>query len=357
MDYILKQHKKGRKYSKYILGGDVGGTNTNLGISGIKKGKPELLFSMHFKTQELKSLVSAINTILNYAKNNNIHVNHACIAVAGIVNNYSTSNLTNVKWKINIREILKKTQLKSAFVMNDFQAIGYSVNILNKKDFNKIRHKGHKHSEVKGKPKAIIGAGTGLGVSLLVYDKNFKTYIPIASEGGHGDFPVYDEFDFKLINFIRKKRNIKKNISYEQLLSGRGIENIYSYLRSLKKYASTKYTKEIDKSKDKPKLISQYRTKDKLCKETFRLFAKYYARCAKNFTLDVLAKGGLYIAGGIAAKNKDIFKSKDFMKEFEYTHKQAESLYQTPIYLITNYDISLIGACYAGIIRKDLMRK
>jgi len=88
---------------------------------------------------------------------------------------------------------------------------------------------------------------------------------------------------------------------------------------------------------------------DEACRETYRLFTKFYARCAKNFALDILAEGGLYIYGGIAVKNKEIFTSKDFVNEFEKSHRRVEIIKKIPINLIINYDLGLYGACYAAI--------
>lgn len=96
-------------------------------------------------------------------------------------------------------------------------------------------------------------------------------------------------------------------------------------------------------------LISNYRLVDPLCKETFRLFTRFYGRCAKNFALATLAMGGLYIAGGIASKNKEIFSAPDFFEEFENASQRRDVLKEIPIYVILNYDVSLYGACFAAM--------
>jgi glucokinase len=81
------------------------------------------------------------------------------------------------------------------------------------------------------------------------------------------------------------------------------------------------------------------------------LFTRFYGRCAKNIALDTLAGGGLYIAGGIAAKNKEIFVSKEFLDEFDRAYRRSEFLRKVPLYVILNYDISLLGACYAAVLK------
>jgi glucokinase len=338
------------KFSSYVMGIDIGGTNTNLAIAGIQNKRPILLFSLNFKSKELSSLSPAIKETINYAKEKQgIDIDNACIGASGVVSTSKDyAELTNVEWNVNIKDILEKTTLKTAHIINDFQTIGYGINLIDYREKNDILPvKEGYHDETA--TKAIIGAGTGLGKSILTYDKNLNAYIPHPSEGGHSDFPAQNNFELELIDFIKKIRNITKQISYEELISGRGIESIYYFLQKQQKYEPTQYTKEINKTLDKPVLISKYKNLDETCKETFQLFTKFYARCAKNFVLDSLAKGGLYIAGGIAIKNQDIFTSKNFIEEFENSHKRENILKQTPIYLITNYDISLYGACFAAM--------
>jgi glucokinase len=356
MEYSIKNFSKNKKnedFSDYILGADVGGTNINIGIAGIKKSKPILLFSLNFKTKNLESIIPAINKTLQFTNNNyNIKIKNACIGAAGII---STKNdyaeLTNIKWDINLKEIKNQTTLKKIYLINDFEGVGYAINFLdqnNKKNIIKIKN-GKKY-ENKIKPtKAILGAGTGLGKSIIIYNKNIDLYVPIKSEGGHEDLPIYNKKELDLIEFIKKQNQIIKPINYEEVLSGRGIENIYSYFRFKEKIKETKYTEIIDKSDNKPALITKYKELDKTCKETIKIYTKFYARCAKNFVLDTLAEGGLYIYGGIAVKNKEIFTSKEFTNEFTKSHRREDILKKIPINIIMNYDAGLYGAFYAAI--------
>jgi len=340
-------------YSSFVLGVDIGGTNTNLAIAGIKNNKSELLFSLGFSSKELTSLIPAINETLAFSKNKyNIDISTACIGAPGVVsqsNGYA--KLTNVSWNVSRDMILKKTSLDSVFIVNDFQIIGYGINLLkpgNENDIFTIRFEKKSSIDLKS-TKAIIGAGTGLGKCICIYDKHFHAYIPNSSEGGHGDLPIYNKEEMQLVNFVKDTRKILQPLTYEEVLSGRGLENIYLYLRESNKNLQNKYLQEIDNSKEKSPLISKYKNVDKTCKKTFKIFTKYYARCAKNFVLDTMATGGLYIAGGIASKNKEIFASNDFINEFENAFRRSNILKETPIYIIVNYDVSLYGACFAAM--------
>ena len=93
-----------------------------------------------------------------------------------------------------------------------------------------------------------------------------------------------------------------------------------------------------------PDEIFNNRDKDENCHKTFALYTIFYARCAKDFALDALALGGVYIAGGIAAKNLPLFLESSFMKEFVNCGKQQELLQQVPVYIITDYNVSMHGA-------------
>jgi glucokinase len=280
MDYKVKHYKKKFNYSKFVLGGDIGGTNTILAIAGVKKKKIDLLFILYFQSQKLRSLIPALNKTLALASEKGIRVSDACIAGAGPVKK-NKIKLTNVKWNISKKEILKKTSLKKLKLLNDFEAIGYK---LNKKDA------------------LIIGAGTGLGVSIV---KNKKV---IATEKGHAKLDLRDKSDKNLAKALKAKE-------YEDLLSGRGLEKIYRFLTKKSKKAE-----EISRQKDS--------------KETFRLFAKYLAKAITKFAKQAKVKA-VYITGGIAVKNNQILKKYLRFKDINF-------------YIVRDQNLGLLGACFAA---------
>jgi len=334
------------KFDSYILGIDIGGTHTNLCVAGIENNNIDFLFKFNFKTEELDNIINPINKILNHIKEKyNIEIKKACIGVPGVVsedNNYA--ELTNISWNLLKEDIIKKTNLEKILLLNDFQCIGFGLNVLNDKDIIEIKS----GKIVNNKTKAIVGAGSGLGKTILFFNKKLRIYIPLDSEGGHADFPVYDSFELDLINWLKGKYNIKEKVTYEDLLSGKGLENIYNYISEKMDFKKNEYYYEIKNSKEKASIISKYKETDDACKKTFELFLKFYARCLKNFALETLCTSGLYIAGGISIKNKDIFKKEIFKKEFESAYKKNKILKEIPIYLINNYDVSIFGACIAG---------
>ena len=112
---VKKEHRSfsTKSFREFVLGCDIGGTNTNIGVFGIKNN-PNLLFSFHFKTQQLKGLHEAVNYVLDYCKETyGIHIKKACFGVAGVVpNDGSSAFMTNLSWKISKNELSKKTGLK-----------------------------------------------------------------------------------------------------------------------------------------------------------------------------------------------------------------------------------------------------
>lgn len=347
MDFQKKPYKKFSKnsYNSFILGGDIGGTNCSLGIFGIRKNFSQLLVSFHFDSKKLDNLHSAINKALSdFKKNSGITITKACLGIAGAVSykrNYV--HLTNAKLDVATKELKKKTQLKNILLMNDFEAVGYGINIISKKDAKTIKNA----IKIPKAPIAVIGAGTGLGAAALFYNEDKKIYIPVPSEAHHTDFPAQNKLELELAEFIKKYRNIKSRVSNGDILSGDGLENIYLFLRKSRRFKETRYIKEVDASVKKPEIISKYRNVEPICKETFRIFKAAYAGFAKNMALGSLAFGGVYIAGGIAPKNKEIF-DREFVKIFEESHKMRRLLEKIPVYLVLNYDIGLLGAGFAG---------
>lgn len=347
MQFTKKEYNKFSKkdYNSFVLAGDIGGTNTNFGIFGLKKNNLSLLISFQFKSHQLKGLHQAINlTLDDIQKNNSVHITKACLAVAGILSTKKDfAEVTNADWDVNKRTILKSTILEEIILLNDFEAVGYGINLLGKNDIIVIK----KARKVPKAPILVIGAGTGLGKSTLRFDEHYQSYVPSPSEAGHSDFGAQDKDELELIEFLKINKKGNKAVSYEEFLSGQGLSNIYLFLSRKAIFKRTVYSNEIVKSIFSPELISKYRNVDPACKAVFKIFKKIYARFAKNFALDCLPFGGVYIAGGIASKNKEIF-DKEFNRIFEDNNALGKFLRKIPIYLILNYDVGLYGAGFAA---------
>ncbi len=348
--HFFEQSIDTNRYESFVLGADVGGTTTNIAVAGVKNKNITLLFSLDFETKHLQGFFPALTRSINFAKEEyDIHLSKGCIGAAGIVSSdLSYVDLTNIPWNIDTKEIIKKTSLSSLFILNDFQVLGYSLNTVNMQDETEVIPIRKTASHHLKETRILLGSGTGLGKTILRYDNNHQLFHAYSSEGGHVDIPIYSTDELALIEWIRNKKHANYPVTYEDILSGSGLTDIYSFLRLKNKFEETEYTKIVDETADKPALISKYRIADRYCEETFRLFQNFFARCAKNLALDTLALGGVFIAGGIAIKNKDIFLSNEFKKQFNQCYMQKDFIQKVPIYLLSNYYASLKGACFAA---------
>ncbi|MEK6874641.1 MAG: glucokinase [Nanoarchaeota archaeon] len=329
-----------------ILSVDVGGTHANLAL--VRSGKHlMILHKKQYLTQEVVSVVDLVNEYLGVAKKQGHEVPVlACFAIAGPVSD-NAGKLTHGGLVVDAREIVKHTSIGHALVINDFDAVSLSIALLESQDYKIVK----RGVGVKKAPIVVIGAGTGFGKSVLVWHDNFKAYLPVPSEIGHGDLIVHSKEEFECAEYIRRQLGVSAPASWEMVLSGDGLVNIYSYLRS-SRFAKHQEVAEFKNSVPTAQLISAYRKSDVLCKETFAWFERFYARCAKNAVLDSVACGGVYIAGGIVAKNPDMFGS-GFVSEFTNNRRLTQILVQVPVWAITNYDVSLFGCINALRIWKD----
>lgn len=321
-----------------ILVGDIGGTNSNFGIAQMINYELTLVHSIHIKSKQIVNFNQTVADILTYVQQAyKITITDACLAVAGVVTpagNHCAP--TNLHITIDVNDIICATKLCSVSIVNDFEVIGYGIEKIDPKDIITIQ-KGTPH---KYGNKAILGAGTGLGKATMHWLNDKKRYISIASEGGHADFAAQTQQELDLITYIKTHEKISYNISWEQILNGTGIGRIFNF------FASSTHQNTSNKNTAAPLPDEIFKDKNfsPTHQKTAELYAKIYARCAKSWTLDTLALSGIYIAGGIAAHNVDLFKLPCFLQEFLACDKQRNLLTSIPIFIIADYNISLYGA-------------
>ncbi|MBI3032542.1 ROK family protein [Candidatus Woesearchaeota archaeon] len=322
----------------YQLVLDVGGTNTFVGVIEIKQKKPVLVYTNHHLTSSIKSFTSFFTPLVSYLQQK-YHLRSCVIGAAGIIKDTKVS-LVNANIIFDTKLLSKKTNL-SINLINDFQALALGIQFLDKKDFLVV----HKGNHVEHGTKAVIGAGTGLGKAILIYDQSKESYNSLPSEGGHGNLPLENVFDNELADYIKthtKKQDYQEYpLSYEDVLSGRGLEILYAFMKETEFKQYKTLPEKLSAAE-----IAESQGKNPCSKKAMKLFVHYYARCSRNFALEVLPNGGLYLAGGIATHNPEIFTKYDFIKEFQ---KHAHPHYQTflkriPILVVKNNLISLLGA-------------
>ena len=327
-----------------ILVCDVGGTNTRCAIIEVNGTVQTVVFALRVLTCDVVAFTDVIMQALAIAREKyNIVVKKAVCAVAGCpVKHMDVWRLANVAWAVGKKEIVQKTTITEVALLNDFEAIGYSLEILSEKDLVCLNQGTANICENK----AVLGAGTGIGKCIVAWDSLSKHYVPVPSEGGHADFPLYNQEELLLVAFLQKKLKSNGPIRYGKILSGWGISNIYQFLEQSDAYTLSEYSHTINAHDYDPATIASYKNVDARSKKTFELFSAFYGRCAKNFTLEARAFGGVYLAGGIAAKNTEIFGNGIFMSEFLNNSNFKDLLAQTPIFIIINQDAGLYGAAH-----------
>lgn len=345
------------EYKDFIIVSDVGGTNTSMAIVGVRNNTSfEIIFKHFYFTKEIISFESILNDTLKKAKDEyNIEIAIAAIGVAGPVSDSREYvRLTNADLELNTTHLLNHTLLDKITLLNDFEAIGFGLDLLDlNNDVIKLPHLGEDLTENSITSNfASIGAGTGLGMCIAFYDSTRKIHIPLPSEGGHMELAPNNKLEMQLIKFIKKRVLKKKDFrpDMESVLSGQGLDNIFNFLSS-RKWFINKTLREINKLEDGDKLaeIEANYHKDKTCKKTMDMFVSFYARAARNLALMSKCYAGLFIAGRIAMKDIEFLKDRAFMKEFEKHDKSSNVLKKIPLYVITNNDVSLYGCSNAAV--------
>lgn len=326
----------------YIFVGDIGGTNANFGVISRENGNYKLMASYQSPSQKISDFTQVVFELLEkIAAEHHIRCSAMIIGVAGaLCGDQHQVHLTNLPFTIDSAALKTKTGITEVLMINDFTEVVYGYPFVE----NSIAINS---AAVKQQGQlAFIGAGTGLGQAAAVWSWASGHYIPLASEGGHTEFVIYNEFDQELARFIQERTLSQAPVTWEEVLSGRGISTIYELLGIQGHYQATDITEEIAQSRFQPDYISRYAEHDERCKKTFRLYSFYYARFAKQVALQTVPCGGLYIAGGIAAKNKQLFLTPEWLKEFTFHEQHHILLQKIPVFLIQDYQVSLYGGAH-----------
>jgi glucokinase len=332
----------------YLLAGDLGGTKTLLRL--VKAESPDRSeFEYSYKSQEYTSLVSIAQEFLAAARTKlgaKIEVQTACLAIAGAVID-RRSYLPNLDWHISADELQRELNISQVELINDFAAVGYGIALLPPKDLYTIQT----GQIQQNAPKAVIGAGTGLGEGLLIHHGTDYQVIP--TEGGHTDFAARSIQEFELVQYLCRQQQIDR-ISNDRVISGRGIVAIYQYLRDGSKLSENPelanlvklWESQSEKLADPAALISAMAIAktDPLAQATMQIFITAYGAEAGNLALKILPYGGLYIAGGIAAKNLPLLTDGTFAAAFNDKGRVSDLLGKIPVYVILNPQVGLIGA-------------
>lgn len=296
-----------------ILAGDIGGTKTLLRL--LDGG--ELIHEERFESGAYASFNDVLGAFLS---DRHAAPDSACFAVAGPVLD-ETAEVTNLSWTLSAQHLARDFGIASVALINDFFAVARGIPLLRDGDVLSL-NRGSRDPDF---PIAILGAGTGLGEAILLRDAN--RWRVIASEGGHCDFAPTNDEQIELLRFLIKRYG---HVSYERVASGHGISNIYEHLTGEVVEAAT--------------IAERAGSGDAAAMQTVGIFVDVYAAEAGNCALKVLARGGVYLAGGVGAKNQNWFTDGRFMRSFTNKGRFTAIMEEMPVDLIVNEDVGLLGA-------------
>ena len=324
-----------------ILAGDVGGTKVHLALYDFTGGKLHPIRDQKLAAHQFASLDEAVNKFLSgdgdapATKREDILA--ACFGVPGPVRD-GHLKLTNLPWVLDVRKLSRSLSIQHVFLINDLEANGYGIPelapdkifTLHEGDANAVGHRG------------LISAGTGLGEALLIWDG--KGHKPIPSEGGHSDFAARTQREVALLVHLHGKLNGR--VSFERVVSGMGITNIYEFLRDVEKLDEPKWLCDRMAAEDPNAVIGECAEDgtSSICFEAMKTFVSAYGAEAGNLALKVLATGGIYLGGGIAPKRLKTMQNGIFMQAFLDKGRMSPLLQSIPVRIILDDSCALLGA-------------
>ena len=316
---------------KILLAGDIGGTKTLLRLFESGGG---VLAERRFDSASFASLSQVVAGFLSDSPS--LSIAAACFGVAGPVEG-GRANITNLPWQIDAASIIAEFHIPQVRLINDFQAVAYGIEALENQDLATLQAGAPQECGVR----AVIGAGTGLGEGFMVWQGSYYAAFP--SEGSHADFAPTDALQIELLRYLAARYG---HVSYERLLSGPGLVNIFEFLRDSRSQQATAELQSAMEAGDPAAAISDCAMsgKDDLAVSALDLFARIYGAEAGNLALKVLARGGVYIAGGIAAQIMGKLEDSEFLRAFADKGRFAGLLGDIPVHVVLNPKVGLMGA-------------
>lgn len=324
-----------------LLAGDVGGTKTNLGIFSSIAGLRAPLVEATFPSRRYPSLEVLVSEFLDRAQ---VSVDRASFGVAGPVTG-GRAAVTNLPWVIEEVRLQESLRISSVHLLNDVNALAIAIPKLESDDLFTL-----KGSEmVPEGTRAVIAPGTGLGEAFLTWDGDGYHVHP--SEGGHADFAPTTRLEQELLQYLAKRFD---HVSIERVASGRGIRNIYDFLKERDGATEPDWLRlKLAKTEDPvPVIINTALDREEsceLCTGTLDLFTSILGSEAGNMALKVLAIGGVYLGGGIPPRILPSLTDDRFLEAFRCKGRFADLLSRIPIHVVLNPKAALWGAARYGL--------
>jgi len=316
-----------------ILAGDVGGTKTALALFELRDGALVLEREATLPSREFPTFEDAVARFLDGGARPAVEA--ACFGVAGpVVNGRSVT--TNLPWQLDEATLAASLPARRVRLLNDLEATGYGVLTLPPTALEPLQRGAARRGNM-----VLIAAGTGLGEALLIWDG--QRHLVVASEGGHVDFAPRTDLETELLRFLRKELG---RVSYERVLSGPGLYNVYRFLRDTGGVPEPSWLHDRIATGDPSAVVSEVGLAGghPLCVQALDLFVSVYGAEAGNLALKALAVGGVFVGGGIAPKIRAKLADGTFVTAFCDKGRFAELMASIPVSLMLEPRTALLGA-------------
>jgi glucokinase len=322
-----------------LLGGDVGGTNTRLAFFESQNGRPVPAVIEVFLSKDYAGLEEIFPKFLSH---HSYPVDAAAFGVAGPVQD-GRSITPNLPWIVEARTLAATLRLERVELVNDLEANAHGIGVLEDRDFAVL----NPGDAPAAGNRVLISAGTGLGEAGLIFGRD--GYIPYASEGGHADFAPRSEIEIDLLRHLSKTF---EHVSYERVLSGPGLRNIYLFFRDTGRADEPAWLAQEMEHGDPARVVSEHALNGSspLCVLALDLFVSIYGAEAGNLALKAMATGGVYVGGGIAPKILPKLKEPGFLEAFRAKGRLSKLLEAIPVCVILNDKTALLGAGRLAIL-------
>jgi glucokinase len=327
-----------------ILAGDIGGTNARLAYFEPQNGHLRLVSERTFPSREHSELGEIV---VQFLDDSGAHPDAACFGIAGPVRN-GRVDATNLPWAIDQSRLAKQIHLPATLLINDLEASAWGIGALDAGDLVSL----NQVSEPAIGNQGVIAPGTGLGEAGLFWDGS--RHQVFACEGGHTDFGPQGDLQIELLQFLKSRFG---HVSYERILSGPGLVNVYEFLRDREHGKESDEFAAILKNSDPAAAISRAALDGThpLAEKALDLWISVYGAEAGNLALKVMATGGLFLAGGISPKVLSKLTGPLFMQSFVDKGRLRPLLEAVPVQVVTNEKAGLLGAARCAAVRGSEM--
>ncbi len=324
-----------------LLAGDIGGTKTALAVFSPDDGPHAPVVEEIFASARYPSLEALASEFL---EENGLPVDRASFGVSGPVTGGKVA-ATNLPWEMDEARLGKALGLRSVRLLNDLEAIARAAPFLGSEDL---------HTLNAGTPDpdgalAVIAPGTGLGEAFLT--REGSGYRAHPSEGGHADFAPTGELELGLLQHLLDRFG---HVSYERVCSGRGLPNVYGYLKEIGHAEEPSWlTEKLAAAEDPTPIIveaaSDPEAPCELCVAALDVFVSVLGAQAGNLALTVVATGGVFLGGGIPPRILPFLDRGRFAEAFGRKGRFFELLGRVPVHVILTPKVALVGAARRGL--------